>query len=65
MDRESGGSLAHISAQRRPLYREIDQLFEQGLQWWLDGSGCLLAQFKVRSVYLDRVKEAQIRDPEL
>ena len=25
----------------------------------------LLAQFRVRSVYLDRVKEAQRRDPQL
>ena len=26
---------------------------------------CLVAQFKVRSVYLDRVKAAQRRDPQL
>ena len=36
LSRKSAGSLAHISAQKRSIYREIDQLFEQGLQWWLD-----------------------------
>ena len=63
LSRKSAGSLAHISVQRRPLYREMDQLFDQGLQWWMNESGCLLAQFRVRSVYLDRVKGAQLRDP--
>ena len=31
----------------------------------MNESRCLLAQFRVRSVYLDRVKEAQLRDSEL
>ena len=43
LSRKSAGSLAHINVQRRPLYRELDQLFDEGLQWWVNESGCLLA----------------------
>ena len=65
LSRKSAGSLAHIGVISRPLYRDVDQLFDLGLQWWVNRSGCLVAQFKVRSVFLDRVKAAQIHDPEL
>ena len=39
-------------------------LIDQGLQWKVTKM-CLIAQFRVRSVYLDRVKAAQRRDPQL
>ena len=39
-------------------------MIDQGLQWKVTKK-CLIAQFRVRSVYLDRVKAAQKRDPQL
>ena len=39
-------------------------MIEQGLQLKVTKK-CLLAQFRVRSVYLDRVKAAHRRDPQL
>ena len=58
------GSLAHISTERRPIIKELHDLIDQGLQWKVTKK-CLIAQFRVRSVYLDRVKAAQRRDPQL
>ena len=49
------GSLAHISPERRPIVKELHGLIEQELQSKVIKK-CLLAQFRVRSVYLDRVK---------
>ena len=49
------GSLAHINTERRPVIKELHELIEQGLQLKVTKK-CLLAQFRVRSVYLDRVK---------
>ena len=56
------GSLAHISTERRPIIKELHELIEQKLQLKVVKK-CLLAQFRVRSVYLDRVKATQRRDP--
>ena len=39
-------------------------MIDQELQWKVT-KRCLIAQFRVRSVYLDRVKAAQKRDPQL
>ena len=64
LSRKSSGSLAHISTERRALVRELYELIDQGLQWKVTKK-CLVAQFRVRSVYLDRVKAAQKRDPQL
>ena len=64
LSRKSSGSLAHISTERRPLVKELHELIDQGLQWKV-AKKCLVAQFKVRSVYLDRVKVAQRKDPQL
>ena len=64
LSRKSAGSLAHISTERRSIIRELHELIDLGLQWKVTKK-CLLAQFKVRSVYLDRVKTAQRRDPQL
>ena len=60
--RKFAGSLAHISTGRRPIIKELHELIEQGLQLKVTKK-CLLAQFRVRSVYLDRVKAAPRRDP--
>ena len=64
LNRKSVGSLAHISIERRPIIKELHELIEQGLQLKVTKK-CLLAQFRVWSVYLDRVKAAQRRDPQL
>ena len=56
------GSLAHISTERRPIIKELHELIEQRLQLKV-ARKCLSAQFRVRSVYLDRDKAAQRRDP--
>ena len=64
LSRKSSGSLAHISTERRALVKELQELIDQGLQWKVTKK-CLVAQFRVRSVYLDRVKAAQRRDPQL
>ena len=57
LSRKSAGSLAHISLDRRPIIKELHELIDHGLQWKVTKK-CLLAQFRVRSVYLDRVKAA-------
>ena len=62
--KKSAGSLAHISAERRPIVKELHELIDQGLQLKVTRK-CLLAQFRVQPVYLDRVKAAQRRDPQL
>ena len=64
LSRKSAGSLAHISTERRPIIKELHELIDQGLQLKVTKK-CILAQFRVRSVYLDRVKAAQRRDPQL
>ena len=64
LSRKSSGSLAHISTERRALVKELHELIDQGLQWKVTKK-CLVAQFRVRSVYLDRVKAAQRKDPQL
>ena len=64
LSRKSAGSLAHISTERKPIIKELHDLIDQGLQWKVTKK-CLIAQFRVRSVYLDRVKAAQRRDHQL
>ena len=58
LSRKSAGSLAHISTERRPIIKELHELIDQGLQLKVT-KRCILAQFRVRSVYLDRVKATQ------
>ena len=62
LSRKSAGILAHISTGRRLIIKVLHELIELGLQLIVTKK-CLLAQFKVRSVYLNRVKAAQRRDP--
>ena len=64
LSKKSASSLAHISIEKRPIIKELHDLIDQGLQWKVTKK-CLIAQFRVRSVYLDRVKAAQRRDPQL
>ena len=63
LSRNSAGILAHISTDKRPIINELHELIDQGLQLKVTKK-CLLAQFRVRSVYLDRVKVPQKRDPQ-
>ena len=65
LSRESSGSLAHISAEKLQLTRELYELYDQGLQLEVLESGALLAHFRVKSVLMDRIKTAQCRDPQL
>ena len=58
LSRKSAGSLAHISTERRPIIKELHEFIDQGLQLKVTKKGTL-AQFRVRSVYLDRVKTTQ------
>ena len=58
------GSLAHINTEKRQIIKELHELIEQGLQLKVTKK-CLLAKFRVRSVYLDKVKAAQRRDSSL
>ena len=51
-------------SERRPIIKELHDLTDQGLQWKVTKK-CILAQLRVQSVYLDRVKAAQRRDPQL
>ena len=62
LSRKSVGRLAHSSTERRSIIKELHGLIEQELQLKVTKK-CILAQFRVRSVYLDRVKAAQRRDP--
>ena len=64
LSRKSAGSLAHINTERRPIVKELHELIDQGLQLKVTKK-CILAQFRVRSVYLDRDKAAQPRDSQL
>ena len=64
LSRKSAGSLAHINTKRRPIIKELHELIDQGLQLKVTKK-CILAQFRVRSVYLDRDKAAQPRDSQL
>ena len=64
LNRKSADSLAHISTEMRPIIKELHELINQGLQLKV-AKKCILAQFGVQSVYLDRIKGAQRRDPQL
>ena len=58
LSRKSTDSLAHISTEMRTIIKEQHELIDQGLQLKVTKK-CILAQFRVRSVYLERVKVAQ------
>ena len=64
LSRKSAGSLTHINIKKRPIIKELHELIDKRLQLKL-AKKCLLAQFRVRSVYLDRVKVAPRRDSQL
>ena len=51
--RKSAGSFAHISTERRSIIKELHELIDLRLQWKMTKK-CILAQFKVRSVYLNK-----------
>ena len=55
---KSADSFAHLSTERRPIIIELHELVDQGLLLKVTKK-CILAQFRVQSMYLDRVKAAQ------
>ena len=61
LNRKSACSLAHISTERRQINKSCKWI-DQGLQLKVTKK-CILSRFRVRLVYLDRVKAAQKRDP--
>ena len=64
LNRKSAGSLAHISTERRLIVKELHELIDRGLQLKVTKK-CILSRFRVRLVYLDRVKAVQRKDPRL
>ena len=60
LSRKSAGSLVHIGTERRPIIKEQYDLIDQELQFKVTNK-CILAQFKVRSVYLDGVKNSSTK----
>ena len=58
------GGFVHISIENGPIIMELYKLIDQGLLLKVIKK-YILAQFRVRSVYLDRVKIAQRRDPQM
>ena len=53
-----------VQKKKTSIVKELHELIDQGLQLKVTNK-CILAQFRVRSVYLENVKVAQRRDPQL
>ena len=58
LSEKSASSLTHISTKRRLITIELHEMIDQGLLLKVTKK-CILAQFRVQSVYLDRIKAAQ------
>lgn len=65
LSRKSMGSLAHIAEIRRPLIYEFHELEASGISLGISEQGALLAHFQAWSSLVDKVKEAQGKDPNL
>lgn len=65
LSRKSMGSLAHIKVQKRLLVKELNELFNKGLQFEVSKSQILIAYFQVQHKLIDEIKAAQDRDPSL
>src|SRR5262249_20210880 len=59
------GSLNHISEQKRELVKEMNELFNMGLQMEIAESQILIAQFQVKPRLIDEIKATQCKDPSL
>ena len=67
LSRKSMGSLSHVTVTERPLVRELRELLADGLTLDLEVQGqetVLLAQFQVRPLLIDEIKNAQKEDPQ-
>ena len=62
LSRRPMSSLSHLRAVHLPRLIELRSL---GVRLELTDSGALLATFHVRSVLIDRIRELQIRDPQI
>lgn len=65
LSRKSMGSLAHLTAIKRPIVKEFQEIVESGVQFAIDHSRTLLAHMKIRSTLIDDIKQAQSQDSEL
>src|SRR5262249_17826626 len=65
LSRKSMGSLYHISTQKKELVKDLNNLFNMGLQLEVSESQVLLAQFQVRLNLIDEIKATQDSDPAL
>src|SRR5262249_29405937 len=58
-------SLYHISTQKKELIKDLNELFNMGIQLEISNSQVLLAQFQVKSNLINEIKAAQDNDPAL
>src|SRR5262249_38842620 len=65
LSRKSMGSLNHNTEQKRELVKEMNELFNRGLQLEISKSQILIAQFQVRPRLIDEIKAAQCKDSSL
>ena len=63
-NRKSADSFAHISTESRSIIKELYGLIDQGLQLKVTKE-CILSRFRVRLLYLNKVKAAKRRDSQL
>ena len=63
LSRKSSGSLAHISAERRAVIKELHDLMDRGVVFQISDEGALLASIRVCSVLFDKIKASQSQDP--
>ena len=67
LSRKSMGSLSHVTVSERPLVQDLRELMAMGLMLDLGSQGqesVLIAQFQVRSLLIDEIKNSQAEDPQ-
>ena len=65
LSRKSMGSLAHMTAVRRPLVQEIHKLQQHGVRFEISESGSFLAHIQSHSILIEKIKSTQHLDPKL
>src|SRR5262249_38619393 len=65
LSRKSMGSLYHMSTQKKELVKDLNELFNVGMQLEVSDSQVLIAQFQVKSNLISEIKAAQDNDPAL
>ena len=59
------GSLAHVAEQKRDAVKELCRLFSQGLSLEVPETQPMIAQFRIRSDMMEKIKAIQDTDPGL